>query len=470
MDAADLSEILERQRCRAPAVGAAPLAQRRARLRRLRRAVETHKDAILDALHQDLRRPVFESEIAEYQHVLQEIDVALRQLPRWMRTRRVGGPILLAGTASRVMAEPRGTVLILAPWNYPFALILNPLVAAIAAGNCVVVKPSEHAPATAELLRTLLAETFPPDEVTTVLGGPDIAGALVALPFDHIFFTGSSEVGRKVMAAAARNLTPVTLELGGKTPGIVDRSADLGAAARDIAWGKFFNAGQTCLAPDYVLVHDAVHDRFVDELADAVAGFYGETADARRESADFGRIVDDAHWTRLVGLLEDAVASGATVVVGGERDAASRYFAPTILTGVEPTMRVMREEIFGPVLPVLRFASRAEGLQCAGANGRPLGSYVFANDRSAAEAWVRGVLAGGTVVNNTLLHYANPSLPFGGVGTSGMGSYHGYHGFLTMSHLRPVLMQRRPVLSRLLHPPYAGRLHRLVRRILPWLR
>jgi aldehyde dehydrogenase (NAD+) len=292
----------------------------------------------------------------------------------------------------------------------------------------------------------------------------------VALPFDHIFFTGSSDVGRKVMAAAARNLTSVTLELGGKTPGIVDRSADVAGAARAIAWGKFFNAGQTCLAPDYVLVHDAVHDRLVSELAGAVARFYGGTANACRASPDFGRIVDDAHWSRLDGLVEDAVAAGATVALGGERNADSRYFAPTILTAVAPTMRVMREEIFGPVLPVLRFADRAEGLQYARANGRPLGSYLFAGERSAAEAWVRGVLAGGTVVNNTLLHYANPALPFGGVGTSGMGSYHGYHGFLTMSHLRPVVVQRRPVLSRLLYPPYSGRLHRLVRRILPWLR
>jgi aldehyde dehydrogenase (NAD+) len=470
MDTRELRQMLERQRCRAMVVARAPLAERRERLRSLRRAVVTHKDAIVTALYEDLRRPAFESEIAEFQHVIQEIDVALRHLPRWMRPRRTGGPLLLAGTSSRLIAEPKGTVLILAPWNYPFALILNPLVAAIAAGNCAVVKPSEHAPATAELLSRLLAASFPPEEVTVVLGGPDTAAALVDLPFDHIFFTGSSDVGRKVMAAAARHLTSVTLELGGKTPAIVDNSADVRGAARAIVWAKYFNAGQTCLAPDYVLVHDSVHDRFVDAVADTVARFYGDSADARRSSGDFGRIVDDGHWARLVELVDDAVNGGAIVVCGGDGEAESRYFAPTVLTDVQPTMRVMQEEIFGPVLPVVRFMDRAEGLGHARVNGRPLGSYIFARERRAAEMWLRDVLAGGSVLNNTLLHYANPLLPFGGIGTSGMGTYHGYHGFLTMSHLRPVVAQRRPMLSQLLHPPYRGRVHGLVRWILPWLR
>ncbi len=470
MDPKPLQEMLERQRCRAPALGCAPVQERIERLRRLRQAVEARRGAIITAIHADLRRPPFESETSECQHVLQEIDFAIRHLPRWVRPRRVGGPLLFTRTASSLFAEPKGTVLILAPWNYPFALILNPLVAAIAAGNCAIVKPSEHAPATAELLRALIADTFDPEEVTVVLGGPETAATLVSLPFDHIFFTGSSEVGRKVMAAAARHLTTVTLELGGKTPAIVDRSADVLGAARDIAWGKFFNAGQTCLAPDYALVHDEMHDRFVAALGAAVSRFYGDGAETRRASPDLGRIVDDAHWERLVGLIRDAVASGARLVLGGDSDAETRYVAPTVLTDVSRTMRVMREEIFGPVLPVVRFSDTTEGLALTRTNGRPLGAYVFARDRHAADRWVREVLAGGTVVNNALLHYANPRLPFGGVGSSGMGSYHGYYGFLTMSHVRPVVRQGRPVLSRLLHPPYRGRVHAMVRRVLPWLR
>jgi aldehyde dehydrogenase (NAD+) len=470
MDTERIEQLFDRQRCRAGEIARLPVADRRARLRRLRAAIVRRQAAILEAIHADLGRPAFESETAEFHHVLQEIDHAIRHVGRWARGRRVRAPLLLAGTTSRLLIEPRGTVLILAPWNYPFGLIVNPLVAAIAAGNCAVVKPSEKAPATAALLAEMLGEVFEEGEVAVVQGGPAVAAQLLELPFDHFFFTGSTRVGRLVMAAAARHLATVTLELGGKTPAVVDASADVARAAERIVWGKLFNAGQTCVAPDFVLVHEAVHDRFLEAVGAAVARFYGNDADARRRSPDFGRIVDDEHFERLTALVSESVAQGAKVPVGGEWDAASRYFAPTVLSGVTPEMRIMREEIFGPVLPVLAWRDLREAQRLARRNGKPLASYIFTRDRRVADALVHGIPAGGTLINHTLLHYVSSELPFGGVGASGMGSYHGYHGFLAMSHVRPVVRQHGPAVSAVMYPPFRGRLHALVRRAIPWLR
>lgn len=467
MELGELRNIVQRQQARAAAGTSA--AERRERLLRLRRVVVARREEIVAALGRDFRRSPFESDVAEYQHVLQEIDQAVRGVRRWMRGSRARSPLVLFGTTSRVVYEPRGSVLIMAPWNYPFGLVVNPLVAAIAAGNGAVVKPSERAPATEALVASLVAETFDPTEVAVVTGGVDVAARVLEAPFDHFFFTGSTRVGRLVMTAAARHLATVTLEMGGKSPAIVDASADLRAAAEAIAWGKFFNAGQTCLAPDFVLVHQDVHDRFVRELSAAVTRFYGDD-DARRTTSDYGRIIDAAHYERLVLLVRDTVAQGATLAFGGRYDAAERYVAPTLLTDVTPTMAAMQEEIFGPVLPVLRFATPAEAVTLARPNGKPLGSYIFARNRAVIDVLVSDIPAGGTVVNNTLLHYANSDLPFGGVGASGMGRYHGFHGFLEMSHARAVVRQRRPALSRLLHPPYRGRLHAVVRRVIPWIR
>ncbi len=465
-----IDRIFDRQRCRAGEVARLPVAARKTRLRRLRSAVAGRREEIVAAIGADLGRPAFESETAEFHHVLQEIDHAIRHLSRWARGRRVRPPLLLAGTTSRLLIEPRGTVLILAPWNYPFGLIVNPLVAAIAAGNCAVVKPSEKAPATADLLARLLADVFDEAEVAVVLGGPEVAAQLLELPFDHIFFTGSTRVGRLVMEAAARHLSTVTLELGGKTPAVVDVSADVERAAARIAWGKLFNAGQTCVAPDFVLVHEAVQGRFLDAIGEAVSRFYGPDAAARQRSPDFGRIVDDEHFERLTTLVAESVAEGARVRVGGDWDAATRYFAPTVLSDVTPDMRIMREEIFGPVLPVLAWTDLRDAQRLARRNGKPLASYIFTRDRRVADVLVHGIPSGGTLINHTLLHYVSSELPFGGVGASGMGSYHGYHGFLAMSHVRPVVRQHGPALSAVMYPPFRGRLHALVRRVIPWLR
>ncbi len=469
IDPAELRRILEGQRAHAPVMARTTVAQRRERLRRLRQAVLQRRADILSALSADLGRPRFESELVDIHHVVQEIDHAVRHLRRWMRSRRVPTPAMLFGTSSRIMFESRGVVLIMAPWNYPFSLVINPLIAAIAAGNCAVLKPSEKAPATAGLLASLIPEVFDESEVALVEGGPDVAALLLELPFDHFFFTGSTHIGKLVMAAAAKHLATVTLELGGKTPVIVDRTADVKAAAERIAWGKFYNAGQTCTAPDYVLVDAAIAENLVTELKVAVARFYGGDEAGRRASPDLGRIIDQEHFDRLVDLVERSVAHGARIEVGGQWDAEARYVAPTVLSGVTADAPAMEDEIFGPVLPVIavRDLDEAEGI--VRRNGKPLGSYIFSRDRHVIERLLHSVPAGGTTVNNTLMHYANSDLPFGGVGASGMGSYHGYFGFQAMSHERPVTRQRWPVLTGMLFPPYRGRLNRLARRVLSWL-
>jgi aldehyde dehydrogenase (NAD+) len=470
MSTEDLKQLFEKQCCRSPLAARRTVAERRELLRRLRGAVEARHDQIVNAINADLGRPPFETETSEIHHVLREIGVAIRQLPNWMRGRPVRTPLLLTGTTSRLMVEPRGTVLVIAPWNYPFGLIVNPLVAALAAGNCAVVKPSEKAPATAQLIGSMISDTFSEEDVAVVMGGPDVAARLLELPFDHFFFTGSATVGRKVMQAAANHLSTVTLELGGKTPAVVDESADIATAAERIAWGKFFNAGQTCLAPDYVLAHQSHAAQLVEALNTSIARFYGASEVDRRESLHFGRIVDAEHFDRLVDLVERSMAMGAVLEIGGKWDRDSRYVSPTVLSQVTGEMPVMQEEIFGPVLPVLTYDDRQDAIRLARCNGKPLGSYVFARDRRAAEYFVRAIPSGGTVVNNTLLHYASSDLPFGGVGASGLGSYHGYHGFLAMSHVRPVVQQREPALAKFLFPPYSGRVHALVRRVIPWLR
>ena len=383
-----------------------------------------------------------------------------------MRPRPVATPLLLAGTTSEVRSEPKGVVLILAPWNYAFSLVVAPLVAALAAGNCAILKPSEKSPATSAFLNRFVAEVFEADEVAVVEGGAEAAEALLALPFDHVFFTGGTRIGRSVMAAAARHLASVTLELGGKSPAIVDGTADVRAAAQRVVWGKFLNAGQTCVAPDYALVDASRAAEFVAEAKRALDERYGPEGAPRAATADYCRIVDDGHFARLVDILDRSVAAGAVLAAGGERESGERYLAPTILSGVTFDMPVMEEEIFGPILPVLAYDDLDAALARLRVLGTPLALYVFSRSAPAVEHILANTTAGGTAVNATMLHYGSPYLPFGGAGASGQGSYHGIHGFRAFSHERAVLRQREPSLARFLFPPYRGLLHAVGRRFL----
>ncbi|HEU0012346.1 MAG TPA: aldehyde dehydrogenase family protein [Longimicrobium sp.] len=440
--------------------------ERRARLRALRDALLRHRAELHAAVYADFRKNAAEFDLTELQVVLAEIRHAVHHLRRWMRPKRVSTPVLLAHARSHVQYEPKGQALILSPWNYPLLLTFAPLVAAVAAGNCVILRPSEKVPHTSRVMGRIIAGAFPEDEAALVEGEVDVADALLAMPFDHVFFTGSTAVGRRVMRAAAEHLATVTLELGGKSPAILDRSADVRTAAERITWSKFVNAGQTCVAPDYVLLHASQALEFASIAAETLTRMYGVN---RRASTSLPRLIDDAAYHRLTRAVDGTVAAGARIAAGGDRDADERYLAPTLLADVPPHAPIMDEEIFGPVLPIVSYRDLDQALAMVNARPKPLALYVFARDRRAARRIVAGTRAGGTVVNNAIVHLGNPDLPFGGTGESGQGSYHGFHGFRAFSHERAVLVQGRLSLTKLLYPPYdTPRVRRLTDLLVRW--
>ena len=422
-----------------------PLEFRRARLRELYAAIEAHEETILAALHADLRKHRQEAYSSEIGIILAEIRRALARLPQWIKPERRGLPLLAWPGRAEIRPEPLGVSLILGPWNYPFQLLLGPLVGAIAAGNCACLKPSEFAPETSAVIGRLIAAAFPRHYVAVVEGGRDQAEALLAERFDSIFFTGGTHAGRAVMAAAARHLTPVTLELGGKCPCIVCADTPLEVAARRIAWGKWMNAGQTCVAPDFVLVERSVRDAFIAALSQAVDAFYGPDPAA---SADYGRIVNQRHFERLMRLLE----SGA-VVHGGQNSPSELYMAPTILTGVLPDSPAMQEEIFGPILPVLDFTDFDEALDRVRALPSPLALYLFSPDPEKQRRMVAETRSGCVCINDTVVQLLGKDLPFGGVGDSGMGAYHGRASFDCFTHRKAVVRRSTWFDPRLRYPP-----------------
>ncbi len=463
MDFPDLQALFAAQEPRRWVLGSEGPAARRARLQRLKDLLEARREGFLAALHADLGKPAAEADLTEFHTVIEEINHALRHLGRWMRPRRAATPVSLLGTRSFILPEPKGRVLILAPWNYPCYLLLAPLVAAIAAGNAVVLKPSEKAPASEAFLAALIRDAFAAEDVALVTGGPELAQALLELPFDHIFFTGSTRVGRLVMAAAARHLASVTLELGGKSPALLTEKADLDAAARRIAWAKFTNAGQTCVAPDYVLVPAARQDDFLAAIGREIRSLYGDDPLA---GDGYARIIDAAAFARQKALL---AGTRGTVVIGGTLDEGSRGLSPTVLRDVPPEDPLLQEEIFGPILPVVAYAGRAEALAFLRERGDPLASYLFTADRQEAAGWIRDTRAGATVVNHAVIHLANPNLPFGGRGASGLGAYHGVHGFDSFSHRRAIVELRWLDTLAFYFPPYTGTFKAWAFRALRWL-
>lgn len=450
MDRVAVGELVARQRAFFRSGRTRDLAFRRDQLRALRAMLLGAEPRIFEALRADLGRPPAEAYAGDTALVRREVDHALRHLSAWARPRRVRSILMHLPARSEVVPEPYGVVLVMSPWNFPVQLSLNPAVGAIAAGNCAILKPSPLAPATSALLAELVARTFDPAHLTVVEGGIEPAEALLRQRLDHVFFTGSPEAGRRVMAAAALHLTPVTLELGGKSPCIVDADVDLDVAARRIAWGKFFNAGQTCVAVDYVLADRRVKPALLDRLGAAIRTFYGD--DARR-SPDFGRIVDDRHYERLAGYLRHGRA-----VVGGDSSRAERYVAPTVLDGVAPGDPVMEEEIFGPILPVLEYGEIAEAIAFVQERPPPLSLYVFSRDGRLVDRVLREVTAGTACVNDAMLQFTSTQLPFGGVGTSGMGRYHGKASFDAFSRRRAVVRRGFALDLKVRYPPYAGKL------------
>lgn len=399
-------------------------------LKRLQRAIADYEERIYKALWDDLHKSAYESYLAEIAMVLQEIRHHIRHLRKWAKPLRVSTPLHLFGSKSRIVHEPLGVVLIIAPWNYPFQLLINPLVGALAAGNCAVLKPSPYTPRVSEVMAEMIGSIFAPGYVTVIQGGKEENQALLAERFDYIFFTGSPEFGKAVMKAAAEHLTPVTLELGGKSPCIVDEDADIDCAARRIAWGKCLNAGQTCIAPDYLLVHTRVKKELLDRIGHYFRQFYGENP---RNSPDYPRIVRVEAVDRIARLMLKE-----QIVYGGDVDREERYIAPTILDNIQPGDPVMQNEIFGPLLPVIGFNRLDEAIEGINAGEKPLALYYFG---SSSRAWdvIGKTTSGGVCINDTIMHIANSHLPFGGVGNSGMGKYHGFDSFLTFSNRRSVL-------------------------------
>jgi aldehyde dehydrogenase (NAD+) len=458
----DVRAIFDAQAANRWAVAQRTTKERVRRLMHLREVIRARRADLCAAVLADYGKHPVETELTELVPVMEELGLAIRRLHQWTRPRRVSTPLTLLGTHSVVRYEPKGLVLVLAPWNYPFQLAMTPLIAAVAAGNCVVVRPSGKTPRTSRVLQELVSTVFPENEAAVVLGDRTVADALLDLPFDHILFTGSTAVGRKVMAAAAKHLAPVTLELGGQSPAIVDETADVETAGERIAWGKFTNAGQTCVAPDYALVQEVIAERFSAAVVGALCRFYGADEAARLASPDLARLVDQAACSRLDRAVRATVEAGARLVVGGSIDASRRRMSPTVLTGVAADSAIMAEEIFGPVLPVLTFHAIEDAVAAVRARPKPLALYVFSRSRTNTAALVGGTSAGGTCINQVLVHLANPHLPFGGVGDSGMGHYHGRYGFEAMSHARAVLTQRRFSPLRYLFPPFTARSTRLV--------
>jgi len=437
--------------------------ERIARLVRLREAIWAQRDGIHQAIFEDYRKNALETDITEVFPILAEINHTVNHLRKWMKPVRTGAPLALFSTKNEVRYEPRGLVLVLAPWNYPISLLINPLVAAISAGNCVIAKPSSKVPATARFLAKFLGGIFQENEVAVFEGSTEVAEALLELPFDHIFFTGSPRVGTRVMAAAAKHLASVTLELGGKSPVIADHSADPKKLAERVLWGKFINAGQTCMAPDYLLLHESLLPRFLDEARMILNRRYGDTEEARKVSADYCRLVSESHLLGLRRVLDASLAAGARLEIGGISDQVQRYLSPTILTGVSADSPIMDEEIFGPILPVITFSSLDEAIGIVQAKDKPLALYIFSSDTAAVERILANTSAGGTCVNGVVVHVGNPDLPFGGIGKSGLGNYHGFFGFRSLSHERAVMRTGWLNTVRIGYPPYTTLAKKMVR-------
>jgi len=464
---ASLERLLLIQRSAFEAERYPSVATRRDRLERLRRIVTQHESRFVAAIERDFgHRSAHETRLAELYIVGAEARHAIRRLSRWMKPRRVATPWHLLPASARIMHQPVGVVGIISPWNYPVQLALAPAVAAIAAGNRVMLKPSELTPATSSLLAELVSASFREDEFAVVEGDADIGQAFSALAFDHLFFTGSTAVGRKVAQAAAANLTPVTLELGGKSPAVFDATADFASSVPRLMVGKLLNAGQTCIAPDYALVPAARLDEFIAAATATVHDLYPQVS----TNPDYTSIVNARHFARLTGLLDDARSKGARIMplgeAGARTDTTPRRLVPTLVAGVTDDMAIMREEIFGPLLPIETYSTPDDAIAKINARPHPLALYWFGADRGHRERMLRQTLAGGVTVNDTLWHFAHEGLPFGGVGASGSGQYHGEHGFVTFSKAKPVYAQSRFAPTRLLYPPYG----RVFERVLALLK
>jgi aldehyde dehydrogenase (NAD+) len=463
----EFQQIFDLQRENQYNIGNTTASERKAKIKALQYAIEVeYRDRIREACQKDLGKSSAEADLTEVFPIVSEAKHAARNLKSWMKPHKVATPLSLVGTSSWIKYEPKGVCLIISPWNFPFNLTFGPLISAIAAGNCVIIKPSEMTPNSSALMKEIVGKLFKENEVKLIEGGVETSTALLELPFNHIFFTGAPSIGKIVMAAAAKHLTSVTLELGGKSPTIVDETANINNAAKMIAWGKFANNGQICIAPDYIFVHESKKAELSEKLAKQVHEFYGENAE---KSDSYARIVNERHFDRVKNYIEDAVKKGAKILAGGKMVKEEKFIAPTILENAALESEVMTNEIFGPVLPIFPYKNLSEPIEFIQANEKPLALYVYSSNSNNINKILDNTRAGGTCINNNDVHFFQHNLPFGGVNNSGIGKGHGKFGFEAFSNARGVLKQVLPSSLQLMMPPYTDFKRKLIELTIKWL-
>lgn len=420
-------------------------------LRKLKEMIKKNEKAITTALYKDLHKPAFEAFTSEIGILFEEINFAIKHLKKWMKPKRVSTPISIAPSVSRIYPEPLGVVLIIGPWNYPFQLILAPLIGAISAGNCAILKPSDQSRNVSDVIARIISQTFEEQYISVVQGPGAMLGPMLIerFRFDHIFFTGSASVGRKISEMAAKTLTPVTLELGGKSPAIVDKDANIDISAKRLVWAKFFNAGQTCVCPDYLLVHECIKDEFVKRMEHYIEEFFGKEPE---NSESFGRIINDKRFDILCTYLEDV-----HIITGGRINKTTRYIEPTLIDEVSPSSKLMSEEIFGPILPIATFKTREENVETVRNNRYPLALYLFTGSRQTERFYINNIEFGGGCINNGIIHLVNSRVPFSGVGYSGMGRYHGKYSFETFTHFKSVVSTKTFFDPSIRYAPYSNK-------------
>ncbi len=457
-------EIFKSQQLHTATIAKTSYRERIKKLKSLKDWIENNRSAIEQAIYNDFKKPPTATVTTELATVFSEISHATKHLKSWMEPTHVGAPLPLLGTSSYIQYEPKGVCLIISPWNYPFSLAINPLISAIAAGNTSIIKPSEMTPNTSAILQQMMDELFQENEIAVIQGGVDVSQDLLSKPFNHIFFTGSPKVGKIVMRAAADSLASVTLELGGKSPAIVDKTADLYASAEKLVWGKLINNGQTCIAPDYILANEAIENKLIQNLEKLANKMFNADGNGIQKSPDYARIVNNKNFNRLKSLLEDAINKGAKVAFGGDLDEADLFISPTVLTNVTAEMDIMQEEIFGPILPIMTYSDNEDALHTILDLPKPLSLYVFTKSRKTEKFFLEKTSSGSVVVNDCLIQYAQTNLPFGGINNSGFGNSGGHFGFLQFSHSKAVVKQKFAQ-TQLLYPPYSGK----VKTVVDWL-
>ncbi|GAA4276614.1 aldehyde dehydrogenase family protein [Aquimarina mytili] len=454
-----IESIYAKQKSNYFTIGKTKARERIQKLKKLQNVIFTFRKELQEAMWKDYRKPAAEVDLTEIYPVIQEIKFASKHLKRWMKPKRVAKPITMIGSSSWIHHEPKGMSLIIAPWNYPMQLLFAPLVSAIAAGNTVILKPSEFTSHTVDVLKNIVSEAFEEQEIAVVEGGVEVSTALLNMKFNHIFFTGAPEIGKIVMAAASKHLASVTLELGGKSPTIIDETANIKAIVPRIAWAKFVNAGQICIAPDYAIVHESKKEEFIRSMGQQITKHYGDDA---ANSSDYLRIISPKHFLRLKGYLENTIEQGGKIAHGGTLLEVENYIEPTLVENVPMDSDVMKYEIFGPILPIITYKNRQEVIDLINSKEKPLALYVYSRSKKNIKYFIENTSAGGTCINMSAVHVGNPNLPFGGINNSGIGKSRGHYGFLEFTNERSVLHQKLPSAVEFMAPPYTQLKQRLI--------